>query len=108
MQKVIESEGLIENCQKLGVYLGQKVCTFGRQSVILMIGLSESRLKECLQGPNALAAPFIFDIRGGGGFWGIELDFTSPEAASYNIKGQACRDARTGSAPSRKDLSSWG
>ncbi|KAK0239028.1 pyridoxal phosphate-dependent transferase [Armillaria nabsnona] len=69
VQKVIESEGLIENCRKQGVYL-------------------ESRLKERLQGPNALAAPFIFDIRGGGGFWGIELDFTSPEAASYNIKGK--------------------
>ncbi|KAK0202726.1 hypothetical protein DFS33DRAFT_1488831 [Desarmillaria ectypa] len=67
VQKVIESEGLIENCRKRGVYL-------------------ESRLKERLQGPNSLAAPFIFDIRGGGGFWGIELDFMSPEAASYTIK----------------------
>ncbi|KAG7439758.1 uncharacterized protein BT62DRAFT_998118 [Guyanagaster necrorhizus] len=72
VQKVIESEGLIENCRKQGVYLGQK----------------ESRLKERLQGPNAFAAPFIFDIRGGGGFWGIELDFLCPEAASYNIKGK--------------------
>lgn len=30
-----------------------------------------------MKGRNALAAPYTFDIRGGGGFWGIEFDFTS-------------------------------
>lgn len=42
-------------------------------------------LRQRLQGPNALAAPYTFDIRGGGGFWGIEFDFT--EAAHMDFKG---------------------
>jgi E3 ubiquitin-protein ligase TRIP12 len=33
-----------------------------------------------------LAAPFTFDIRGGGGFWAIEFDFT--EGSNVDFKGQ--------------------
>lgn len=42
-------------------------------------------MQERLTGPNALAAPFVFDIRGGGGFWGVEFDLTSSAAASLNF-----------------------
>ncbi|KNZ71301.1 hypothetical protein J132_00058, partial [Termitomyces sp. J132] len=52
VQNVIESENILENVRKQGAHLG-------------------------LKGPNALAAPYTFDIRGGGGFWGIEFDFTN-------------------------------
>jgi adenosylmethionine-8-amino-7-oxononanoate aminotransferase len=41
-----------------------------------------------LQGPNSPSAPFTFDIRGGGGFWGIEFDFDCPEGATLDFKGQ--------------------
>lgn len=30
----------------------------------------------------------MFDIRGGGGFWGIEFDFTCPEATKLDFKGK--------------------
>jgi len=70
VQKVIISENLLENVRTQGPYLG-------------------SLLRERLQSPNAPAAPFVFDIRGGGAWWGIEFDFTSPEAARLDFKGQA-------------------
>ncbi|KAH0582800.1 hypothetical protein H2248_010709 [Termitomyces sp. 'cryptogamus'] len=58
VQNVIESENILENVRKQGAHL-------------------ESLLEIGLKGPNALAAPYTFDIRGGGGFWGIEFDFTN-------------------------------
>ena len=48
----------------------------------------EKSLRERLQGPNALAKPYTFDIRGGGGFWGVEFDFSSPESAKVDFKGE--------------------
>jgi E3 ubiquitin-protein ligase TRIP12 len=69
VQKVIASENLLDNCRELGGYLGKL-------------------LRERLQGPNAVAAPFIFDIRGGGLFWGVEFDFVSPQAATLDFKGE--------------------
>ncbi|KDQ61364.1 hypothetical protein JAAARDRAFT_45053 [Jaapia argillacea MUCL 33604] len=70
VQKVIVSENLLENCRTQGAYLS-------------------SLLRARLQSPNSLAAPFTFDIRGGGGFWGIEFDFTGPQAASVDFKGKS-------------------
>ncbi|OCH91485.1 PLP-dependent transferase [Obba rivulosa] len=70
VQKVIISESLLENVRVQGPYL-------------------ESLLRERLQSPNAPAAPFVFDVRGGGAWWGIEFDFTSPEAARVDFRGQA-------------------
>jgi len=67
VQKVIASENLLQNCQSQGHYL-------------------ETLLKQRLQGQGAFAAPFTFDIRGGGGFWGIEFDFASP-APKVNFRG---------------------
>ncbi|KAJ7773328.1 pyridoxal phosphate-dependent transferase [Mycena metata] len=70
VQKVIISENLLENCRIQGAYL-------------------EKLLTARLQGPNSPSAPFTFDIRGGGGFWGVEFDFNCPEAASLDLKGQS-------------------
>lgn len=69
MQNVIEEEGLLANCRTQGDKLYKL-------------------LQDGLTSPNALAAPFVFDIRGGGGFWGIEFDFTGPEASSLNMRGK--------------------
>lgn len=70
VQKVIVEEKLLENVAVQGPYL-------------------ESLLRERLQSPNAPAAPFVFDVRGGGAWWGIEFDWTSPEAARLDFGGQA-------------------
>lgn len=48
--------------------------------------ITEKLLQAGLRGPNALAAPFTFDIRGGGGFWAVEFDFT--EGPKTDFKGQ--------------------
>lgn len=69
VQKVIKSENLLANINIQGDYLAHL-------------------LRERLQSPGAVSAPFIFDIRGGGGFWGVEFDFTSPEAAKLHFKGK--------------------
>ena len=65
MQKVIASENLLEKCQERGTEL-------------------EQLLKERLQGPNARASPYVFDIRGGGLFWGIEFDVPDAELPRIN------------------------
>ncbi|THU92737.1 hypothetical protein K435DRAFT_671560 [Dendrothele bispora CBS 962.96] len=70
VQEVIQSENLLENCRKQGAYL-------------------EKLLTERLKGPNALAAPYTFDIRGGGLFWGVEFDFESPDVRKVDMKGKA-------------------
>ncbi|KAE9398555.1 hypothetical protein BT96DRAFT_957548 [Gymnopus androsaceus JB14] len=69
VQEVIVEENLLENCRAQGAYLSQL-------------------LHERLRGPNAFASPYVFDIRGGGLFWGIEFDFESPDAAKVDLKGQ--------------------
>ncbi|KAJ7267394.1 PLP-dependent transferase [Mycena rebaudengoi] len=69
VQKVIVAENLLENCRVQGAYF-------------------EKLLKARLQGPNAPSAPFTFDIRGGGLFWGIEFDFDCAEAAAVDFHGQ--------------------
>lgn len=69
VQKAILEENLLENMRVQGLYL-------------------EELLRKRLTSPNAQAAPFVFDIRGGGGFWGIEFDFTCPEAARVNFQGK--------------------
>ncbi|KZT07265.1 uncharacterized protein LAESUDRAFT_736512 [Laetiporus sulphureus 93-53] len=68
VQKVVLKENLLENIRVQGTYMG-------------------SLLRERLQSPNALAAPFTFDVRGRGGWWGIEFDFSCPEAAKLDFKG---------------------
>ncbi|KAJ7127194.1 pyridoxal phosphate-dependent transferase [Mycena epipterygia] len=68
VQKVIASENLLENCRTQGAYL-------------------EKLLNARLRGANSPSAPFTFDIRGGGGFWGIEFDFDCPEGAAYDFQG---------------------
>jgi E3 ubiquitin-protein ligase TRIP12 len=48
---------------------------------------TEERLRERLQGPNAVAAPVTYDIRGGGLFWGVEFDFDGDSTPKYDFKG---------------------
>ncbi|KAG1831365.1 hypothetical protein EV424DRAFT_1525835 [Suillus variegatus] len=69
VQKVIIEEDLLVQCRKNGVH---------------MIAL----LKDRLQSPNALAAPYTFDVRGAGAFFGIEFDFSSLEARRIDMKDQ--------------------
>lgn len=39
-------------------------------------------MKDGLTGLNSLAAPYVFDIRGAGGFWAVEFEF-----GDFNFKG---------------------
>lgn len=41
-----------------------------------------------MRDPDSIAAPFTFDIRGGGGFWAIEFDFDGIRAGRLDFKGQ--------------------
>jgi adenosylmethionine-8-amino-7-oxononanoate aminotransferase len=52
------------------------VCLCPLQNDLLLQGLTG----------NSRAAPFVFDIRGGGGFWAIEFDFSTSQA---DFKGDA-------------------
>ncbi|KAG6812731.1 hypothetical protein H0H92_000948 [Tricholoma furcatifolium] len=72
VQNVIESENLLENIRTQGAYL-------------------ESLLQTGLRGSGALAAPYTFDIRGGGGFWGIEFDFTNATNLDFGKEAFAMR-----------------
>ncbi|KAG6869211.1 hypothetical protein C0993_009074 [Termitomyces sp. T159_Od127] len=94
VQNVIESENLLENVCKQGAYLG--LCMSEIQKNYFSSHLPESLLHTGLKGPNALAAPYTFDIRGGGGFWGIEFDFTDStnldfgkEAFAFRVQARA-------------------
>jgi len=49
-----------------------------------------SLLRERLQGANSPAKPYVFDIRGGGLFWGIEFDLDTDEAKNaVDLKGES-------------------
>ncbi|EIW79107.1 PLP-dependent transferase [Coniophora puteana RWD-64-598 SS2] len=69
VQKAITEENLLDNITKQGKLMGEL-------------------LHEHLQSPNALAAPYTFDVRGGGGFWGIEFDFEGPGGERVDLKGK--------------------
>ncbi len=62
VQKVIVEERLLENVGVVGPHLG-------------------ALLRSRLTGPNARAAPYVWDIRGGGAWWAVEFDFTTGEKA---------------------------
>ena len=51
----------------------------------------ESLLQAGLKGSNALASPYTFDIRGGGGFWGIEFDFSNASNLDFGKEAFAFR-----------------
>lgn len=69
VQKVIIEENLLVQCKKNGIH---------------MIAL----LKDRLQSSNALAAPYTFDVRGAGAFFGVEFDFSNLEARRVDMKDQ--------------------
>jgi adenosylmethionine-8-amino-7-oxononanoate aminotransferase len=64
VQDILEDERLLERAGEVGIHL-------------------EKLLQERLTGPNAIAAPYIFDIRGGGCFWGIEFQFSEEQEAKW-------------------------
>ncbi len=70
VQKVIANENLLANARTQGAYLS-------------------SLLHARLLSPNCIAAPYIFDIRGAGCWWGIEFDFESPSAPKVDFKGKS-------------------
>lgn len=67
VQKIIAEENLLDNCVKQGEYLKE---------------LLEDRLLD----QTSPAAPFVFDIRGRGGFWGIEFDIPPEKDFGRNMK----------------------
>lgn len=69
VQKAVQDENLLARGREIGVKLSQL-------------------LREKLFASTSPAAPFVFDIRGNGCFWGIEFDFTAPQAQAYDFKGQ--------------------
>ncbi len=69
VQKVIKQENLLENARKQGEYLS-------------------SLLREKLLAPNSVTAPYTFDIRGAGCWWGVEFDFDEPSARKVDLKGR--------------------
>ncbi|KAF8746923.1 Domain Homologous E6-AP Carboxyl Terminus with, partial [Rhizoctonia solani] len=69
VQRVIASENLLALCRQRGAEL-------------------EKLLKERLRGPEARAAPYISDIRGGGLFWGVEFDIPDAELPRINTRYQ--------------------
>lgn len=69
VQRVIQEENLLAR----GREVGQKLSKL---------------LREKLYAQTSIAAPFVYDVRGNGCFWGIEFDFTGPEVQAYDFKGQ--------------------
>lgn len=69
MQKVIVGEKLLENVAVQGPRIG-------------------SQLRERLTGPNARAAPYVWDIRGGGAWWAVEFDFENEQARAKGYEGK--------------------
>lgn len=67
VQDVLEDENLLERAGQVGIYL-------------------ETLLRQRLTGPNAVAAPYIWDIRGGGCFWAIEFQVSDEEHACWFTK----------------------
>ncbi|KIO31758.1 hypothetical protein M407DRAFT_241680 [Tulasnella calospora MUT 4182] len=67
VQKVIMEENLLQNCRETGQYM-------------------KELLIEKLQSPNSPASPYVFDIRGNGGFWGIEFDIPPEQDFGRNMK----------------------
>jgi E3 ubiquitin-protein ligase TRIP12 len=78
------SENLLENIRIQGAYLGMALNKLFRIPETKF--LAGKLLHEGLRGHGALAAPFVFDIRGGGGFWVVEFDFGG--ASGLNLEGK--------------------
>ena len=58
-------------------------------AIVLKQFLIGKLLEERLTGPNSLALPYTFDVRGGGGFWAVEFDFNSENNNNIDFKGQS-------------------
>lgn len=67
VQRILKKENLLENIKIQGELLG-------------------SLLRSRLLGSAAVAAPYVFDIRGKGGFWAVEFDITGKNALELGGK----------------------
>ena len=89
VQNVIEEENLLENIRIQGAYLGLSVTIRLVEQKKSKNGLIIGKLlQERLTGPNSLASPYTFDVRGGGGFWAVEFDFSSDKNV-VDFKGES-------------------
>ncbi|GJJ10868.1 hypothetical protein Clacol_005096 [Clathrus columnatus] len=66
VQEVIRKENLLENNLKQGAYLA-------------------SLLRQRLESPNALAKPYIFDIRGGGLWYAVEFEVPPEKMGTHKF-----------------------
>ncbi|EJF59076.1 PLP-dependent transferase [Dichomitus squalens LYAD-421 SS1] len=73
VQKVIVEENLLENILTQGAHLGEL-------------------LRTRLTGPNARAAQYVFDIRGGGGWWAVEWEFSVPGTFALDVQSRALKN----------------
>lgn len=87
VQEIIVEENLLENCRTQGAYLCKHRSAYVHFTIAHKIDLAQL-LHQRLRGPNSLSRPYVYDIRGGGLFWGIEFDFEVPDAAKVDLKGQ--------------------
>ncbi|KAI0372588.1 PLP-dependent transferase [Pilatotrama ljubarskyi] len=71
VQRVIADEKLLENV---------------RDVVAPTMG---SLLRDRLLGPNALAKPYVFDLRGGGAWWAVEFEFDDGEPFALAVQARA-------------------
>ncbi|KAI0738629.1 PLP-dependent transferase [Daedaleopsis nitida] len=69
VQKVLVSERVLGNVAVQGPYLGEL-------------------LRTRLLGPNARAAPYVFDLRGGGMWYGVEFEFAGTQAEAKGYEGK--------------------
>ena len=70
MQKAIAEEDLLANIRTQGAHLG-------------------ALLRTRLTGPDARAARYVFDIRGGAGWWAVEWEFSVPPAFAMDVQARA-------------------
>lgn len=69
VQRVIEEENLLPKVVQNGELMYKLLC-------------------QGLLAEGSITKPFTFDIRGRGAWWGIEFDFSGPEAALLDFKGK--------------------
>ena len=73
MQKAIAEEDLLANIRTQGAHLG-------------------ALLRARLAGPDARAARYVFDIRGGAGWWAVEWEFSVPPAFAMDVQAKALKN----------------
>ena len=83
VQNVIEEENLLENIRVQGSYLGLSVKHSLSETIVYKQSLIGKLLQDRFSGQNSLASPYTFDVRGGGGFWAVEFDFSGDKIVDF-------------------------